>query len=462
LRDFCGQAIEEVAREGQTFPVELIDLGCQQFLTKNGIRLPVHRDAEYTGDLPNRIVEALARRQLLRVEERRGEYWFELAHDTLIEPIRMRGEQIDSQCLQKLWSVVISEIAASETVRAEGVSEEVLIEDCFSDFVDDMGSALRVSGHSFGRGNLQPFTVGMLVASGLVRSTPDELALSHPKLASALYQIRITSKQRDLQPLSAAARIVFATVMATMIAVAVTMLTRAFLAGFHLTLTQAPDVGVFAGWFQGVIGAVVWGVFIAATLSRRWFVLERSRPQRKHPGWSWGLTGAAAGLFGGMLITVALLKAQRPESLSAAGWIPMRDSSVVTALTETGFGWTMFLLGAGVGWGCGFTTIRILLSRKWSTFNRIPKPTSLRRTGQVLARCLGLVFRRVYLVFIPMAMAGGLLYLLVSVLSSPPHFLRIFGECLSIAFGAIGLVAGLLFGLYLLGKGVDIPADDTT
>jgi hypothetical protein len=42
---------------------------------------------------------------------------------------------------------------------------------------------------------------------------------------------------------------------------------------------------------------------------------------------------------------------------------------------------------------------------------------------------------------------------------APPSLLRILGETISISFGGVGLVSGLLFGMFCLEKGVDIPKE---
>ena len=66
---------------------ELIHLACMQFVTAKGTRKMVLQDQERTGRLPNDIVTKLADKHLLRGELRGGERWYELAHDTLTQPI---------------------------------------------------------------------------------------------------------------------------------------------------------------------------------------------------------------------------------------------------------------------------------------------------------------------------------------------------------------------------------------
>ena len=55
-------------------------------------------------------------------------------------------------------------------------------------------------------------------------------------------------------------------------------------------------------------------------------------------------------------------------------------------------------------------------------------------------------------VFVPM-LAAGLAYdrFLLRAFGSAPSLSRILGDSVSIAFGSVGLTAGLLFALYILG-----------
>jgi hypothetical protein len=452
LENFCGDAIHKVAADAR-FPVELIDLGFHQFISKSGFRRFVHQDAEYTGCLPNRVVVELERHQLLHSEQRGGERLYGLAHDKLVEPIRERATVVDASRLESLWRRTLQTIAGTE--HAPDV--DPLIAESDAELIDDRGSALIA-----GRGKLPARVLALLCESGLVRPTAGGFALSNADLAAPLRRMRLGLDQAQ-RPLTDLVRSVFACVVATIVTVVATMISRAFLAGFRLTLTQSPDVGVFAGWFHGVVGALVWAVMISSALSRRWFIVEKRHPAPR--AWlRWGLTGAAAGIIGGGFVTLALIYAQRPDSLVAAGWI-VKGGTPSSAFTVTGFGYTMFLFGAAVGWACGFETARMLASPKWKEFLADPLHGTS-GTFRSVRRILAHVVRETQFgmtVLLPMVAAGIVLSLLIfSVFKPPvlPTFQRIFGECLSITFGDIGLIAGLLLGVFWLEKGVDIPAQD--
>jgi hypothetical protein len=359
--DFCMRAIEEVGRE-RAFPVESIDLGCQHFISARGTRLLVHQETELTGSLPNDIVGDLARRHLLRAEDRRGERWYELAHDSLVQPIQRR--------------------------------------------------AVRIS--------------------------------------------------QELRPLDDVARMVFASVTATMASLLVTMITRAILAGFHKTLTQPSDAGFIAGWFQGVIGALVWSVFIAGVLSRWLFKGSPVASRLKGAALRVTAIGALAGLVGGAFCTIALLYAQRSDSLQKAGWIFKVGNSPLTAFSETGLGYSMLLFGTALGLCSGFTTIQILSTPGWGELEKLHwKPASRIQFGERFLMVLRRTLSASLVGFLPwMSAAAVLFYFLLPEASKPPGFFhRVAGECFSITFGGMGIVAGLLFALLLLRTGVTIPGD---
>jgi hypothetical protein len=257
-------------------------------------------------------------------------------------------------------------------------------------------------------------------------------------------------------------RIIFASLLSTISAVLVTVTTRAFLAASGLTLTQAPDAGFVAGWFQGVIGSLSWGICISGALSCWWFLAADGYPW--HARYRWPLSiaiGTGAGLLGGAINTIALLHAQRPDSLYEARWIISKDaSSLGTAFTVTGLGYTMLVLGPAIGLVSAFTAMWILANTKWQLFvSGRPKPTSL----DEIARVFVAIARRTVIVgtwslVLPMgATALGFHVVLSTMYRVPGSIVRTLGEGVSIAFGGLGLVTGLLLGLYILGKGIDVP-----
>ncbi|MDQ2806841.1 MAG: hypothetical protein M3Z04_07980, partial [Chloroflexota bacterium] len=61
----------------------------EQLITASGIRGQVLRGKDSSGGLPDGAVQGLVAAHLVRAEERRGATWYELAHDRLINPVRV-------------------------------------------------------------------------------------------------------------------------------------------------------------------------------------------------------------------------------------------------------------------------------------------------------------------------------------------------------------------------------------
>jgi len=62
-------------------------------ITSSGTRGMVHREEKSTGGLPNKVVDFLQERYLIRQELRSGSRWYELTHDRLIGPIRESNKE---------------------------------------------------------------------------------------------------------------------------------------------------------------------------------------------------------------------------------------------------------------------------------------------------------------------------------------------------------------------------------
>jgi hypothetical protein len=58
-----------------------------------GTRGTVYVGARYTEDMPNEVVGLLEDKHLIRAEWRAGARWVELAHDSLIGPIKISNRE---------------------------------------------------------------------------------------------------------------------------------------------------------------------------------------------------------------------------------------------------------------------------------------------------------------------------------------------------------------------------------
>lgn len=461
LEDFCGDVTKEVAHEAD-FPMELLVLGCQRFVSKTGTRSFVPREATHTGALPNSIVEQLANKHLLRVEDRSGSHWYELAHDKLIQPMIALAQQVDICSLEQVWDTTIHAIA---TDHADEVIDETELKHQFCrTFISSRGAPIRAPISAVGE--LPSWAIEVTSRIGLIRQFEDQqeeyYELSHLQLATALHQIhqRIT---RDPGPLYDIVRVMFSSVISIIMAIIAVMTTRSLLQGFHLTLTQASGDGFVNGAFQGIIGAIDWGVFIAGGLASWWYLGEHC-VRRRTRGQALRATfvGALAGMVGGILVTANLLYAQSGNSLQEAGWILERNRPPMTAFIETGFGFSMIILGIGLGTATGFSVIRVLCSLQWNALvRRHSIERTLSETVHALRDVLFNTIRQSWYTILPiMALAAAFDYAMFWTFSNPPALHRIIGEALTIAAGGFALTGGLLFGIFALRGGLAIPAPE--
>lgn len=265
-----------------------------------------------------------------------------------------------------------------------------------------------------------------------------------------------------------AVRILFVCVMATMAAVTMTMTLRAILAAFHATLTQASDVGAVLGWFQGVIGSLVESLFIAGGLAYLWFAVLKCRPWRnRYPKLLAAASGAVFGVFGGLINSLALIYAQEIESLQRADWIVSGDPNTRfrAAFYATCMGWAMPWFGLVVGAACGFTTIWIVNGPEWTEILADhPKLTNLADAWRVFVSIARqAVAAGCRSILLPMLAAGALFDLGLLLLPHIPAklLIRTAGDCINFTLGGLSVVVGILYGLYILTKGIDIAGEQT-
>jgi hypothetical protein len=96
LAQFYEQAIAEAIDKAAVTEIELRNWFETQLITEVGTRGTVYRGTSDTGGLPNRTVDLLVSRFLLRAEVRSGGTWYELIHDRLVDPI-LQSNQAWSQ-----------------------------------------------------------------------------------------------------------------------------------------------------------------------------------------------------------------------------------------------------------------------------------------------------------------------------------------------------------------------------
>jgi len=220
------------------------------------------------------------------------------------------------------------------------------------------------------------------------------------------------------------------------------------------------------GWFQGVIGSLVESLCIAGGLAYLWFAVLKCHPWRTpYPKMLAAASGAICGACGGLINSLALLYAQEPESLERADWIALGDraSRLRAAFYTTGMGWAMPWFGLVIGAACGFTTIWVVNGAKWKDILAgHPKLTNLADTWRVflsITRHAAAMGCRSIL--LPMMTAGALFDLGLLLLPHTPGrlLIRTCGDCINFALGGLSVVVGILYGLYVLTKGIDIAGE---
>jgi tetratricopeptide (TPR) repeat protein len=88
LADFCGRALTAIAEDHGLYVTELRSWLQRTFITELGRRSTVDEGRTHTAGMPNTVVRALENRHIIKAERRSGSRWYELQHDSLIEPIR--------------------------------------------------------------------------------------------------------------------------------------------------------------------------------------------------------------------------------------------------------------------------------------------------------------------------------------------------------------------------------------
>jgi len=88
LSRFYERGLRRVAAATRTRQSPIRRLFDRHLITSAGTRAIVHREAKKTGGVPNKAVCALEGARLIRAVERAGASWYEITHDTMVDPIR--------------------------------------------------------------------------------------------------------------------------------------------------------------------------------------------------------------------------------------------------------------------------------------------------------------------------------------------------------------------------------------
>jgi WD40 repeat protein len=91
LADFYALQVAAIAIKTGVRERNIREWFDRQLISPQGVRSQVLRAPDSSGGLPNHVITELARSYLVRSEQRGGATWYELAHDRLIQPVRLNN-----------------------------------------------------------------------------------------------------------------------------------------------------------------------------------------------------------------------------------------------------------------------------------------------------------------------------------------------------------------------------------
>ncbi len=117
LTEFYLEIIADAARYTGVSKDTIRNWFNQYLITSSGTRGIVHREEKSTGGLPNKVVDFLQERYLIRQELRSGSRWYELTHDRLIVPIRESNKEWkEKQKVKKLKNLTVSTVLVASAI----------------------------------------------------------------------------------------------------------------------------------------------------------------------------------------------------------------------------------------------------------------------------------------------------------------------------------------------------------
>lgn len=99
---YCLDAIAAAAGAGSMLPSDLAAFLTASFITPGGTRSSVFSDVVGTSGVPSAALDELVNQHILRSEVRAGARWHELAHDRLIDPLRVANDRLAAP-RKRMW-----------------------------------------------------------------------------------------------------------------------------------------------------------------------------------------------------------------------------------------------------------------------------------------------------------------------------------------------------------------------
>jgi hypothetical protein len=97
LQVFYSDTVAAVAESTGTEERTIREWIADHLIAPGGIRNQVLEGQDYTEGLSNEVLEALANARIVRAEHHGGRMWYEITHDSLVEPIRDSNQRWDAE-----------------------------------------------------------------------------------------------------------------------------------------------------------------------------------------------------------------------------------------------------------------------------------------------------------------------------------------------------------------------------
>ena len=175
LTDFYESALQRAVQEANVTERQLRRWFGAELITPMKTRGLAWRGEQDTNGLPNAAVDVLERQHLIRAEVRAGAYWYELAHDRLVDPIvnsnaaweqaRMTSLRITAQKWQESKS---ADLMYSGSVLADAIRFTKTHPDDIEDYEHEFLAASLQAERARVRNRIVRLTVIVALALGMV------------------------------------------------------------------------------------------------------------------------------------------------------------------------------------------------------------------------------------------------------------------------------------------------------
>jgi hypothetical protein len=124
LKSFYERAIKKAAQEIGLKEAQLRNWCGEELITRMKTRGTVCKDREYTGSISNAAVKVLENQRIVRAEYRAGAHWYELTHDSLIQPILDSNKEWNDAHKDPITDLIIRSAKVWKRSKEEGKEDK--------------------------------------------------------------------------------------------------------------------------------------------------------------------------------------------------------------------------------------------------------------------------------------------------------------------------------------------------